>query len=191
MTGFAGIRVAADVVERARGGDESAFSAIYRALSPAVYTLALRLVSNRAKAEDVLQDTFIEVLRSIGAYRGDAALATWVRRIAVSKALMVLRSAWEQRGRSLESAPEARAAAPETPEMALDLSAALARLPARSRVVVWLHDVEGYTHDEIATLTGTTRSFSKSRLSRARAELRAHLGEQPPLPASTPVTESC
>ena len=118
-------------------------------------------------------------MRSIGQFRGEAALGSWIRRIAVSKALMYLRSAWTSRGQSL--ADDWQDATPDDavgqglsrqPDTALDLDAALARLPSVSRAVVWLHDVEGFTHKEIAVLMGRTESFSKSQLSRAYQRLR-------------------
>lgn len=166
------------VIRRARRGDADAHESIYRALGPAVYTLALRLVKTPATAEDMLQDTFIEVMRSLPRYRGDASLATWVRRIAVSKCLMHLRSAWNQRAGELgEGDDPADGGAPvaESVGLSMDLEAALARLPAQSRVVVWLHDVEGYTHREIAMVMQKTESYSKSQLSRAHQRLRGLL----------------
>ena len=92
---------------------------------------------------------------------------------------MFLRSAWHKRGQSLDddwhdSPPDRyqESGSPSQPDQALDLDAALAQLPAVSRAVVWLHDVEGFTHKEIAGLMGRTESFSKSQLSRAYQRLR-------------------
>ena len=120
----------------------------------------------------------MEVIRSIARFRGEAPLGIWIRRIAVSKALMFLRSAWHSRGQSLDDDWEEM-----TPgrvdgagaDRAIDLDAALANLPPVSRTVVWLHDVEGFTHKEIAELMGKTESFSKSQLSRAYQRLRPML----------------
>lgn len=121
----------------------------------------------------------MEVIRSIGGFRGDAPLGSWIRRVAVSKALMFLRSAWHRRGQSLDDdwddvtpGSAATQGASAFPDEALDLDAALASLPPVSRAVVWLHDVEGFTHKEIAGLMGKTESFSKSQLSRAYQRLR-------------------
>jgi RNA polymerase sigma-70 factor (ECF subfamily) len=137
-----------------------------------------------AQAEDLVQETFIEIMRSIANFRGEAALGSWVRRIAVSKALMHLRSAWTARGQSLADdwddvtpGDVARHGVSSNPDAALDLDAALASLPAVGRTVVWLHDVEGFTHKEIAALMGRTESFSKSQLSRAYQRLRPMLAE--------------
>ena len=178
MSGFAGISVDDSVIRRARRGDAGAHESLYRALAPAVYTLALRLVKVPAVAEDMLQETFIEVMRSLPRYRGDASLATWVRRIAVSKCLMHLRSAWHRRAGELgdgDDPVDGGAPVAESVGLRLDLEAALARLPAESRVVVWLHDVEGYTHREIALAMQKTESYSKSQLSRAHRRLRGLL----------------
>ena len=129
-----------------------------------------------------MQETFIEIMRSIAKFRGEAALGSWIRRIAVSKALMYLRSAWTARGQSLADdwddvtpGDVASHGVSSHPDVALDLDAALASLPSVARAVVWLHDVEGFTHKEIAVLMGRTESFSKSQLSRAYQRLRPML----------------
>lgn len=152
---------------------------IFRTFSPPVYSLTARMTGSTATADDLLQETFIEVIRSIGNFRGDASLATWIRKIAVSKCLMHLRSAWNNRAtlfRDLgeDHLPYEPAVASDTPltQVQMDLERALARLSDTSRVVVILHDVEGYTHREIADLLGKSVSFSKSQLARAHQRLR-------------------
>ncbi|MEL7535721.1 MAG: sigma-70 family RNA polymerase sigma factor [Pseudomonadota bacterium] len=172
MSGFGGKTLPADVVDAAQRGARDAHALIYERYADAVFTLARRLVVDPGKAEDVLQETFIEVIRSIGGFRGDASLGTWVRHIAVSKALMLLRSSWERRRQAL---PEPDfVVAPDTPDGIADraLVRAVEQLDAASRAVVWLYDVEGYTHVEIAALMNKTVSFSKSRLARAHEKLR-------------------
>ena len=182
MRKLADIHIDAAIVKRAARGDVKAHEIIYRAFSSPVYSIALRFTRVPAHAEDLLQETFIEVIRSIGKFRGEAPLGSWIRRIAISKALMFLRSAWHSRGQSLDDDwHEVTPGRVEThgvsgkPDDALDLDAALANLPAVSRAVVWLHDVEGFTHKEIAGLMGKTESFSKSQLSRAYQRLRPML----------------
>jgi RNA polymerase sigma-70 factor (ECF subfamily) len=135
-----------------------------------------------AHAEDLVQETFIEIMRSIAKFRGEAALGSWIRRIAVTKALMFLRSAWTKRGQVLaddwHEVTEGDALShgiSRHPDDAIDLDAALASLSDVSRAVVWLHDVEGFTHKEIAGFMGKTESFSKSQLSRAYQRLRPML----------------
>jgi len=182
MSRFADIQIDAAIVRRAARGDARAHEILYRAFAAPVYSLALRFTRVPAQAEDLTQETFIEVMRSIGGFRGEAAIGTWIRRIAVSKALMFLRSAWTARGQSLDDdwdemtpGDAATHGVSSRPEDALDLDAALARLPSVSRAVVWLHDVEGFTHKEIAALMGKSESFSKSQLSRAYQRLRPML----------------
>lgn len=182
MGKFTDIIIDPAIVSRAARGDVRAHEIIYRSFSAPVYSLCLRFTRVPAHAEDLLQDTFMEVMRSIRQFRGEAALGSWIRRIAVTKALMFLRSAWVSRGESLDD--DYHDAAPARPDgygagdrqdHAIDLDSALARLPAVGRAVVWLHDVEGFTHQEIAELMGRTESFSKSQLSRAYQRLRPML----------------
>ena len=179
MSKFADIKIDPAIVKRAARGDARAHEIIYRAFSAPVYSLCLRFTKVPAQAEDLVQETFIEIMRSIAKFRGEAALGSWIRRIAVSKALMYLRSAWTARGQSLgddwhEVTPGdvSQHGVPSQPDVAMDLDSALANLPETSRAVVWLHDVEGFTHKEIAALMGKTESFSKSQLSRAYQRLR-------------------
>jgi RNA polymerase sigma-70 factor (ECF subfamily) len=182
MGKFADIQIDPAIVKRAARGDPRAHEIIYRAFKTPVYSLCLRFTRAPAHAEDLLQETFIEIMRSISKFRGEAALGSWIRRIAVSKALMFLRSAWTARSQSLaddwEEVTPGNAAShgiSSHPDEALDLDAALANLPSVSRTIVWLHDVEGFTHKEIGKLMGRTESFSKSQLSRAYQRLRPML----------------
>lgn len=178
MSRFTDIDIDPAIVRRAARGDARAHEIIYRAFAAPVYSLCLRFTRVPAQAEDLSQDTFMEIMRSIGGFRGDAPLGSWVRRVAVTKALMFLRSAWHKRGQSLDDDFDdwmpARAGdgGADAPDAALDLDAALAALPDVGRAVVWLHDVEGFTHREIASMMGKTESFSKSQLSRAYQRLR-------------------
>ena len=167
---------ARSLVARARAGDFGALEHVYRAYEGAVYTLARRLTRTPEDAEDVLQETFLEVCRSLGAWRGEGSLWGWVRRITASKALMRYR---RERIRETDELTEGAVGGDvvDVP-LRLDLEEALGRLPERSRTVVWLHDVEGMTHEEIAEVMGMTTSFSKSQLARAHRKLRAWLGEE-------------
>jgi RNA polymerase sigma-70 factor (ECF subfamily) len=168
---------ARSLVARARAGDTGALEHLYRAYEGSVYTLARRLTRTAEDAEDVLQETFLEVCRSLSGWRGDGSLWGWVRTIAANKALMRYRREKVRRTEELEGEVAELRATEDVP-LQLDLEAALARLPERTRAVVWLHDVEGYTHEEIAELMGMTTSFSKSQLARAHQKLRRWLGEE-------------
>jgi len=182
MSKFADINIDPGIIKRAARGDARAHEIIYRAFATPVYSLCLRFTRSPANAEDLVQETFIEIMRSVAKFRGEAALGSWIRRIAVSKALMFLRSAWTSRSQSLaddwDDVTPGNAAShgiSSNPDEAIDLDAALAKLPSVSRTVVWLHDVEGFTHKEIAKLMGRSESFSKSQLSRAYRRLRPFL----------------
>ena len=164
------------VVARARTGDPAALEALYRAYEVPVYNLARRICRTAEDAEDVLQETFFEVCRSIGRYREEGSLWGWVRTIAASKALMRLRRNKYRDTDELHD--EVVGSRREDTHLRMDLEAALERLSETSRAVVWLHDVEGYTHDEIGDMMGKTASFSKSQLARAHARLRVWLGEE-------------
>ncbi len=182
MSKFADIQIDAAIIKRAARGDARAHEILYRAFASPVYSLCLRFTRVPAHAEDLVQETFIEVMRSIKQFRGEAAIGSWIRRIAVTKALMFLRSAWTARSQSLADnwddmtpGDAASHGISRHPDDAMDLDAALANLPSVSRAVVWLHDVEGFTHKEIAAAMGKTESFSKSQLSRAYQRLRPML----------------
>ena len=166
---------AQSLVARARAGDFTALERLYRTYERPVYTLARRLTKSAEDAEDVLQETFLEVCRSLRQWRGEGSLWGWIRTIAASKALMRYRREKLREWEPLEDDVLAARGAEDVP-LRMDLEAALERLPERSRAVVWLHDVEGYTHEEIAELMGMTTSFSKSQLARAHDRLRRWLG---------------
>ncbi len=168
------------LVARARAGEDAALEQLFRRFEAPVYTLARRLTRSTHDAEDVLQETFLEVVRSIRRFRGEGSLAGWIRKVAASKALMKLRAGAAHPFQELaedgpgDEAPAHRSEVATAPER-VDLESALGRLPDAARAVIWLHDVEGYSHDEIAALAGKTPSFSKSQLARAHARLREML----------------
>jgi RNA polymerase sigma-70 factor (ECF subfamily) len=166
-------------IQRAKAGDINALEGVYRAYEGTVYSLARRICRSPEDAEDALQETFLEVCRSIGRFRGDGpgSLTAWMKRIAASKALMKIRRDKYRDTDELfeESAP---ASNPGDTGLRMDLETVMQRLSDTSRAVVWLHDVEGYTHEDIAELMGKSVSFSKSQLSRAHARLRKWLGEE-------------
>ncbi len=162
-------------LERARRGDMHAHARLYETFAPMVYTLAYRMLASKTHAEDVLQETFVEVIRKLHTWRGDGEFGVWVRRIAVNKCLMHLRSCWESRQVPLDAEPRAPAGSDAADGVLLER--ALAALPPTARAVVLLHDVEGYTHQEIGRLMGRTASFSKSQLARAHDRLRELLND--------------
>jgi RNA polymerase sigma-70 factor (ECF subfamily) len=187
MSAFNDTAVPPGVLERARAGDQAAWEAIYRAFEQPVRTLARRILAQRSAAEDVAQDVFVDVLTRLHQYEGRGSFAGWVRSIAVTRCLMYLRSPWQRSRRWLARRDEDAGRWPVeewqvalesgVPQLtdhsdSLDLERALRRLGDTARAVVWLHDVEGYTHAEIGALFGASASFSKSQLARAHERLR-------------------
>jgi RNA polymerase sigma-70 factor (ECF subfamily) len=167
-------------IERAKTGDLEALERVYRAYEGTVYTVARRICRTAEDAEEVLQETFLEVCRSMGRFRGTApgSLSAWIKRVAASKALIKIRYERYREADELDEDGGFAGRRDGDLGLQLDLETALARLSPTSRAVVWLHDVEGYTHEEIAEQMGKTVSFSKSQLARAHARLRRLLGEE-------------
>jgi RNA polymerase sigma factor (sigma-70 family) len=201
MSQFQGIDISSDVIRAAGEGEARAFEAIYRACQRPVYTLIRRIIVQPAIADELHQETFVEILRSIRTYTGEGAFGGWVRAIAVNKCLMHLRSPW-RRNLAYLDADEVEPASPALrdptalpdaqAEASAEVERALAALPPLTRTVVWLHDVEGYTHGEIAKALGRTVSFSKSQLSRAHVRLRELLDPQKiESPPCTQVSPNC
>lgn len=143
---------------------------VYRDYSTAAWTLGLRLSGCEAQAWDAVQAGFVRAFERIGQLRDAAAFGPWLRRLIVNQVM-------DQHRRRFEALPDDHdhAAESASPEDRLDLEQALARLEPLDRAVLWLHDVEGLTHPEIAELAGQTPSWSKSRLSRTRARVRGWL----------------
>lgn len=178
------------LLARARAGEPAALEAFYRACARPAYTLARRIVAGAA-ADDVVQDAFLDAFRGLPSYDGRAPLGIWFRSIVVRRCLMHLRSPW-QRSRDLIDGWMDTLSHEPTPGAAMDLECALAKLPPLTRLVVWLYDVEGYTHEEIASAMGRTVSFSKSQLQRGHARLRGWLGDVPsPAEDDPEVKEAC
>ena len=177
-------------ISLAQQGDPLAFERIYRLHSARVYALCLRMVGNTAEAEDLTQEAFLMVLRKIRTFRGESAFATWLHRIAVNLVLMRLRKKSSLETTSLGPTSEQDSDRPCLPEELatadlflagsldrLNLERALERLHPCQRVVVVLHDIQGYKHTEIAKMLDWSIGNSKSRLHRARARLRKLLQE--------------
>jgi DNA-directed RNA polymerase specialized sigma24 family protein len=166
-------------VRDACAGRESAQRALYLALAPATLTLIRRLVGHRALSEDIFQDTMMTFYERLPQFRGEAPLGAWLRRIAIRRCLMYLRSPWQRARLCLEPVDfgvAAEVAALITPGYGgelIDLERALASLAPTARAVVWMYEVEGYSHEEIAREFGRSLSFSKSQLARAHRRLRA------------------
>jgi RNA polymerase sigma-70 factor (ECF subfamily) len=151
--------------------------AIYTATAPATFALIRRLIANRAVAEDLFQETMMTLFERLPQFRGEAPLGIWLKRIAVSKCLMFLRSPWHRVRLHLDHESDTAhghgaLTTPAPIAEGLDVERALESLSPTARAVVWLFEVEGYSHEEIASFFGRTASFSKSQLARAHTKLR-------------------
>ena len=157
---------------RARRGDLDACESIFRKFNQPAYSVAYRVCQCRELAQEITQEAFITVFRKLGQFRGDSPFWGWLRRVVVNHAISSLRKAPKADPVELQDFHGKAESASDQVGLAMDLESALAVLGAQDRTIVWLHDVEGYNHREIADLFGKTESFSKTRLSRARSQLR-------------------
>ncbi|NOX50349.1 MAG: sigma-70 family RNA polymerase sigma factor, partial [Gammaproteobacteria bacterium] len=177
MSGFSKLALPAAVAQGVMVGDRKAIAEAYKVLAQAVMGLSARILQDRSLAEEVVQDTFIELVEKWPQIRTIEAIPGWVRRVAVNHCLMRLRSPWHSR----RSAADAEAVIEsQQDEVSLDwvaqvpsLERALGSLGEETRAVIWLHDVEGYTHKEIGEFMGRTSSYSKSQLARGYKKLLA------------------
>lgn len=177
-----------DLVNRLRRGDLPAFEDLYQRHSGKLYNVAFRMLGSAADAEDLLQDVFLQVHKRIDSYRGEAALGTWLYRMAVNACLDHLRSRQGRQQKAtdffedgnLEEPVASRSWQPDRALDRLDLEAAIDRLPPSYRMAFVLHDVDGHEHHEIAEMLGISTGTSKSLLHKARLRLRTFLRGAPP-----------
>jgi len=161
------------LVRHAVDGDERAMRQLWSRHAPRIDAVIRRLVSDPDAAADVAQEVWIQIFRALPGFRGDARFATWAHRIAVNATLNALR---RQRRSAVETSLEDDSASVE-PDVdgrfvMASIEAAATRLAPGARTVFMLHDVEGFTHEEIAASLGITAGGSKSQLFKARARLR-------------------
>jgi RNA polymerase sigma-70 factor (ECF subfamily) len=172
-------------IQLAIEGDESAMRSLWSRHAPHIDAVVRRLVGNDLDlAADIAQEVWIQIFRALPQYRGDSQFGTWAHRIAVNRTLNALRKS--RRLAKLETDMEEDSAVVDTdPDRSLmmaTIETAASRLSPGARAVFLLHDVEGYTHEEIAERLGITSGGSKSQLFKARAKLRtllAHLVDGP------------
>jgi RNA polymerase sigma-70 factor, ECF subfamily len=167
-----------ELIRGARQGEASAMHALYRRYAPRVLAIVRRMAGDEALAEDWAQEAWIRVFRALPNFRGDAAFSTWLHRVAVNSALQGLRSRSRLDGREAALLPEAAASAADATPLRLSLERAVSRLPDGMRQVLVLHDVEGFTHEEIGAMLGIAAGTSKSQLFKARAKMRELLGSR-------------
>jgi RNA polymerase sigma-70 factor (ECF subfamily) len=169
-------------VALAAAGDRRAFERLYRSHVDRVFSVCVRMVGDRGRAEELTQDVFVRVWEKLGQFRGESAFGTWVHRLAVNLVLNDRKADRRAAARTadvenLDDVVSARGEryAEGGAGLAVDLEAAIAQLPPGARRVFVLHDVEGYTHEEIARMLGVTAGGTKAQLHRARLLLRRAL----------------
>lgn len=166
----------ARLIERACEGDPLAVRTLYERYASRVFTVVRRIAGDDDLAQDYAQEAWIRAFRALPGFRGDSRFSTWVHRIAVNAALQAVRSAGNREKRETEL-PETIPVAPTPRDVLLEdrLQEAMDRLPEGMRRVLILHDVEGFTHEEIGELLGVNPGTSKSQLFKARARMRTLL----------------
>jgi RNA polymerase sigma-70 factor (ECF subfamily) len=179
-----------DLLTRAKAGEPDAFTQLYWKHKKRVHSICIRMVHDFALAEDLTQETFLQLHRKIATFRGDSEFTTWLHRMTVNVVLMRLR----KRALPVDSLDQVMANSPE--EYAgrsfgirdltqvgvvdrLAIGRALAGISPGYRTIYILHDIEGFGHSEIASMQGCTSGNSKSQLHKARRALRGALSAQP------------
>jgi len=168
----------------AKRGDMRACEKIYRLFHKRAFTVAVRVCNNRELAQDVTQEAFINAFKRLHQYRGDSPFWGWLRRVIVNHSISALRKLPRHDAVELEDYMCPGKGDQDNLGQCMDLEQALKQLNDEDRMVVWLHDVEGYKHLEIAKLVGKTESYSKTRLNRARAKLRVLISD-----SNKPITQ--
>ena len=167
------------LIGRFLGGNEAAFRELYLRHTPRLRMIVQRLLgqTRRAELDDVVQETWLAACRGIHRYAGDSKFSSWLTTIGIRAAYSRFARSGETDTALLDELPAPSGAAPGS---VIDLERALSRLPDHQRVVVVLHDVEGFTHEEIARQLGIATGTAKATLSRARATLRRFLNDGVP-----------
>ena len=162
------------LIQRAIEGDERALRALWSQHSPHIDAVIRRLVGDPDAAADIAQDVWIQIFRALPTYRGESQFGTWAHRIAVNRTLNALRRTrrLERTEADIEDDTVAVEHDSERSLLAASIEEAAAKLSPGARTVFIMHDVEGYTHEEIASELGITPGGSKSQLFKARAKLR-------------------
>ena len=172
-----------ELVHRAQSGDVEAFEQLYRKHVPTVYAFLCRCTGNERDAEDLTQDVFVRAWTKLSQFEGRSAFRTWLLSIAIAQLRSRLKSQRRREGRQMEwylssnGGPETFRRPGDSHEELMDLERAIATLPTRARLVLVLHEINGYTHLDVARMMGITEGASKAHLHRARRLLRRRLAE--------------
>lgn len=168
------------LVERCKSGDSIAQEEIYRRYAKSMYNTAFRILGHNAEAEDVLQESFLEVFTKIGDYRGDSTFGAWLKRIVINRSISLLRK------RKLEFIDNSNFENIAEDDLDFEINnvnedmvkwvkRGIENLPDGYRLVLSLYLLEGYDHVEIAQILNISESTSKTQYSRAKAKLKREL----------------
>lgn len=166
-----------ELIEACRGNDRNAQVKIYELFSNAIFNTCVRIVNNSADAEDVMQESFIEAFRKINTFRGEGEFAGWLKRIAINNSINFIR-----KNKRIVSLEEINLDIPNPSDGAAEISenifcqieeirTAMEQLNTNYKVILSLHLLEGYDHDEIAEILNTTNGNVRTRYSRAKQKL--------------------
>ena len=171
-----------ELVAQCQAGNVEAFETLYHQHAARLYTLACRMAGSPEDGEDLLQEIFLQAYRKLGSFKGDAAIGTWLYRLALNHCLDYVRSRQAKMNKLTDTLDADTSIQPtarrDTPIARLDLERALERLPDGCREAFVLHDVEGFDHKEVGRLLGIAEGTSKSQVFKARMKLRGFLGRQ-------------
>jgi RNA polymerase sigma-70 factor (ECF subfamily) len=167
----------AELIEACRMNDRQAQEKVYDLYSHAMYNASLRIVNNTAEAEDIMQESFIEAFEKLHFFRGEGSFGSWLKRIVINKSINHLRSK-----KQTDSLDAEQTEVPDESESEKiysenifcrleEIRSAIKKLPENYRIVISLHLLEGYDHEEIATILETTYGNVRTRFSRAKQKL--------------------
>ena len=171
-----------DLIKAVQGGDKQAYNRLYQEYIGQVYGLCLRLTGEKMLAEDAAQEVFIQLWRKIGNFKGDSKFSTWLHTVTSNITISYIRKqkGWLQKMFNIEDyvAMNGGSGLPEAEESSssVDIESYVARLPERARLVFVLHAIEGYRHEEIATMTNMAVGSSKAQFHRAKQLLKEWMG---------------
>ncbi|MGH2995097.1 MAG: RNA polymerase sigma factor [Gaiellaceae bacterium] len=174
------VDVGPGVVDRARGGDQEAFAVLIKHYDPGLRSLAYRILGDRDRMDDALQETYVKAFRALPRFRGDSKLGTWLYRIAYNACLDELGRSRRVVQLPLDDEAERPSFGADPGDVVAsrrDLAAALAGLSPEERAAVLLVDAQGFDYRDAGDVLGIPVGTVASRLNRARAALRSALAE--------------
>jgi len=166
-----------NLIQAVQNGDKQAYNRLYHEYIPQVYGLCFRLTGEKMLAEDAAQEVFIQLWKKIGNFKGDSKFSTWLHTVTSNITISYLRKqkGWLHKMFNIEESVVMYAEA-EGSTASVDLESYVVRLPERARIVFVLHAIEGYRHEEIATMTNMAVGSSKAQFHRAKQLLKEWMG---------------